>query len=104
MADAMKIRASLEGDIADVRVLIGHPMETGQRKDRKTGELVPIHYITHVVATLNGKTVLDADWSQAVSKNPYLAFKVNGAKAGDKIVVSWEDNRGAKNSIETTMQ
>jgi|SRR5688572_4661291 sulfur-oxidizing protein SoxZ len=103
MADAMKIRANLQGDVADVRVLISHPMETGQRKDRKTGELIPIHYITRVVATVNGKTVLDADWSQAVSKNPFVAFKVKGAKAGDKVIVSWEDNRGAKDSVETTI-
>jgi sulfur-oxidizing protein SoxZ len=47
--------------------------------------------------------VLDADWSQAVSKNPFLAFKVKGAKAGDKVTVTWEDNRGAKNSAETTV-
>jgi sulfur-oxidizing protein SoxZ len=103
MAEPMKIRANLQGDVAEVRVLISHPMETGQRKDRKTGELIPIHHITRVIATLNGQTVLDADWSQAVSKNPFIGFKVKGAKAGDKIAVTWEDNRGAKNSVETTV-
>jgi|ERR1043166_1797314 sulfur-oxidizing protein SoxZ len=102
MAEPMKIRATLQGDVVDVKVLMSHPMETGQRKDAK-GELVPVHFIRQVTATLNGKTVLDAQWSQAVSRNPFLGFKVKGAKVGDKIAVSWIDNTGDKSSIETTV-
>lgn len=97
MAEPMKIRAQAEGDIANVKVLMNHPMETGQRKDAKTGQVVPAHFIQTVTAQVNGKTVLDAQWSQAVSKNPFLGFKVKGAKAGDKVVVSWADNKGDKN-------
>jgi sulfur-oxidizing protein SoxZ len=102
MAEPMKIRARIEGDAADVKVLMSHPMETGQRKNEK-GELVPLHFIQSVVATLNGKTVLDAQWSQAVARNPFLGFRVKGAKAGDKITVSWTDNTGDKGSVETTV-
>ena len=102
MAQPMKIRATMQGDSADVKVLISHPMETGQRKNEK-GELVPLHYITQVTATHNGKTVLNAHWSQAVSRNPFLGFKVKGAKPGDKVTVSWVDNKGDKSSIETTI-
>src|SRR5690606_22416455 len=102
MAQPMKIRAAMQGDSADVKVLISHPMETGQRKNEK-GELVPLHFITHVTATHNGKTVLSAQWSQAVSRNPFLGFKVKGAKPGDKVTVSWVDNKGDKSSIETTI-
>ena len=102
MAQPMKIRATMQGDSADVKVLISHPMETGQRKNEK-GELVPLHFITHVTATHNGKTVLSAQWSQAVSRNPFLGFKVKGAKPGDKVTVSWVDNKGDKSSIETTI-
>ena len=98
----MKIRAAMQGDSADVKVLISHPMETGQRKNEK-GELVPQHFITEVTATLNGKPVMSAQWSQAVSRNPFLGFKVKGAKAGDKVGVSWVDNKGEKSSIETTV-
>ena len=83
MAEPMKIRAKMEGDVADVKVLMSHPMETGQRKNEK-GELVPVHFIQSVIATHNGKTVLDAQWSQAVARNPFLGFRVKGAKAGDK--------------------
>ncbi|PZP62956.1 MAG: thiosulfate oxidation carrier complex protein SoxZ [Azospira oryzae] len=103
MAEAMKIRATMQGDVADIKVLMNHPMETGQRKDAKTGQPIPAHFITNVTATLNGKPVLEAQWSQAVSKNPFLGFRVKGAKAGDKVKVSWVDNKGGSNSIETTV-
>ena len=99
----MKIRAKMEGaDVADVKVLMQHPMETGQRKDDK-GNLVPVHFITNVTAMHNGKVVMEAEWSQAVARNPFLGFKVKGAKAGDKISISWTDNKGEKSSVETTI-
>jgi sulfur-oxidizing protein SoxZ len=102
MAEPMKIRAKMEGDAADVKVLMSHPMETGQRKNEK-GELVPLHFIQSVVATHNGKTVLDAQWSQAIARNPFLGFRVKGAKPGDKITISWVDTAGEKSSIDTTV-
>ena len=102
MAEPMKIRATLQGDVADVRILMMHPMETGQRKDSK-GQLVPQHFIKNVVVTHNGKVVLDAQWSQAVSRNPFLGLRVKGAKVGDKIGVTWTDNKGDKRSDEATV-
>jgi sulfur-oxidizing protein SoxZ len=99
----MKIRATLSGDVADVKVLMFHPMETGLRKDPATGELIPLHFIQRVLATHNGRTVLDAQWSQAVSKNPFLHFRVKGAGVGDRITVAWEDNKGEKASIDATL-
>jgi sulfur-oxidizing protein SoxZ len=103
MAEPMKIRATMEGDAANIKVLMNHVMETGQRKDAKTGQLIPAHFIQTVHADVNGKTVLEAQWSQAVSKNPFLGFKVKGAKAGDKVLVSWADNKGEKNSAEAVV-
>lgn len=103
MAEPMKIRAQMAGDVADVKVLMNHPMETGQRKDAKTGQLIPAHFIQSVSATVNGKPVLEAQWSVAISKNPFLGFKVKGAKAGDKVTVNWTDNKGDKNSAEATV-
>jgi len=102
MAEPMKIRATLQGDVADVRVLMLHPMETGQRRDAK-GELVPLHFIQSVVVTHNGKTVLDAQWSQAVSRNPFLGLRVKGAKAGDRISVTWVDNQSDKRTDEAVV-
>ena len=65
----MKMRAALQGDVAEVKVLMSHPMEPGTRKDAKTDKLIPAHFINHVVVTLNGKPVIDAQWGGAVSKN-----------------------------------
>ena len=103
MAEPMKIRATMEGDSANIKVLMNHAMETGQRKDAKTGQVIPAHFIQTVTAQMNGKTVLEAQWSQAVSKNPFLGFKVKGAKAGDKVNVSWVDNKGDKNSADASV-
>jgi sulfur-oxidizing protein SoxZ len=92
----MKMRAALQGDVADVKVLMSHPMEPGTRKDAKTDKLIPAHFINHVEVTLNGKPVIDAQWGGAVSKNPFLGFKVKGVKAGDKIGVNAVDNQSNK--------
>jgi sulfur-oxidizing protein SoxZ len=102
MSEPMKIRAALQGDTADVRVLMLHPMETGQRRDGK-GEIVPLHFIQSVLVTHNGRAVLDAQWSQAVSRNPFLGVRIKGAKAGDKISVTWTDNKGDKRTDEVTV-
>jgi len=102
MASPMRIRAKVEGDVADVRVLMSHEMETGQRKG-SDGQLVPAWFIQDVTAALNGKTVMTAQWGPAVSKNPYLQFKVKGAKAGDKITVTWKDNKGESRTDEAAI-
>ena len=101
MAQPIRMRVKLEGDLADVRVLIEHPMETGLRKDPVTGELVPMHFIQTMTATLNGKPVLEAQWSRAIARNPYVQFRIKGAKAGDQIGIAWIDNLGESNSAAT---
>lgn len=103
MAEPMKIRAQLSGDLVEIKILIGHIMETGQRKDPRTGQMVPAHFIQHVTVGLNGKTVMTAQWGAAIAKNPFLGLKVKGAKNGDKVTVNWEDNQGEKNSAEATI-
>jgi sulfur-oxidizing protein SoxZ len=102
MADPMRIRAQLAGDKATVRVLMAHEMESGQRRDA-AGNLVPAWYINEVTATLNGKVVLTAEWGPSVSKNPFLQFNVKGAKAGDKIGISWKDTKGDTRSDEASV-
>ncbi|MGF2075768.1 thiosulfate oxidation carrier complex protein SoxZ, partial [Enterococcus casseliflavus] len=77
----------------EVKVLMAHEMETGQRKDSK-GATIPAWFIQSVTATHNGKTVLDAQWGPAVSKNPFLSFRFSGGKPGEKIAVTWTDNKG----------
>ena len=102
MPDPMKIRANVVGDSTEVRVLMSHEMETGQRKD-SAGKAVPAWFIQEVRATLNGKPVFNALWGTAIAKNPFVQFTVKGAKAGDTIVVDWVDNRGDKRSDEATV-
>ena len=102
MADPMKIRAQMKGDAAVVRVLMSHPMETGQRKGGD-GKLIPAHHIKNVTVALNGKTVVTGQIGGAVSRNPVFGFLVKGAKAGDKVTVNWTDNKGDKRSDETTV-
>ena len=99
MANTIKMRARLEGDLTEVKVLIGHPMETGRRKNA-LDETVPAHFIQLLTATLNGKTVLEAQWGTGISKNPYLTFHLRGAKAGDTVAVVWHDNMGQSGSGE----
>jgi sulfur-oxidizing protein SoxZ len=102
MADPMRIRAQAAGDKTTVRVLMSHEMESGQRKDA-AGKLVPAWFIQEVEAKHNGKSVMTAEWGPAVSKNPFLQFTVKGAKAGDKIAVTWKDNKGDTRSDEATV-
>lgn len=102
MADPMRIRAQASGDKTTVRVLMAHEMESGMRKDA-AGATVPAWFIQEVTASHNGKQVLSAEWGPAVSKNPFMQFAVKGAKAGDKITVTWKDNKGATRTDEATV-
>ena len=104
MASNIKIKAKLSGDIAEVKSLMIHPMETGARKDPDTGELVPRHHITQLTFTNNGEPVMVANFSTAVSKNPYFSYKFRGAKAGDTLKVSWVDNLGGTDELETVLK
>ena len=102
MADPMRIRAQVAGDKVTVRVLMNHEMETGLRKDA-AGKAIPAWYIQEVSAQLNGKSVMTAEWGPSVSKNPFLQFTVKGAKAGDKVAVTWKDNKGETRTDEATV-
>ena len=102
MADPMRIRAQASGDKAVVRVIMSHEMETGQRKDA-AGKTIPAWHITDVTASLNGKQVLAAEWGPSVSKNPFLQFTIKGAKAGDKVAITWKDTKGDTRTDEVTV-
>ena len=102
MADPMRIRVAERDGVVNVRILMSHEMETGQRKD-SSGNLVPAHFIRSVVATHQGRTVLSAQWGTAVAKNPFLEFSFKGGRKGEKIAVTWEDNKGEKRTDEATI-
>jgi len=98
----MKMRATAQGGVTEIRVLMAHPMETGQRKG-PDGKLVPAHFIQNVTVRMNGKTVVEGQISQAVSRNPVFSFRVKGGAKGDKVEVSWIDNKGESNKIESAV-
>ena len=102
MADPMKIRAAVAGDATEVKVLMNHEMETGQRKDAQ-GQTIPAWFIQNVVVTWNGKTVLSAQWGPAVAKNPFLSFKFKGGAKGEKISITWVDTRGDTRTDEAVI-
>ena len=102
MAEPMKIRAVAKDGVADVRVLIAHDMESGQRRDG-TGQPIPAWHVTELTMALNSRPVMKAYWGPAVSKNPLVQFKVKGAKPGDRITVTWIDNRGDKRTDEAVV-
>ena len=102
MADPMKIRAQIKGDVVEIKVLMGHAMETGQRKDA-AGVVVPAHFIQNMKVEVAGKLVIDGQIGTSVSRNPVFGFKVKGPKAGDKVVVSWVDSKGDKRTDETAI-
>jgi len=99
----IRIRAKMKGDVAEVKALMSHPMETGLRKNKKTGKKIPAHFIKEVVCEHKGNKVIVASWGVAVSKNPYLSFKFKGAAKGDAIKVSWEDNKGESATADATI-
>ena len=98
----IKIRLKEKDGLVWLRALIKHPMETGLRKDKKTGNEVPEHYIDEIVIESNGEAVFAADWSPAVSKNPYLFVKFAGS-TGDRVRLTWKDNLGNSDFIEKTV-
>jgi len=93
MAGRIRVRASLNGDMCEVKALMRHPMETGMRKDPQ-GNQIPAHFITEVVAKVGDRVVMQAHWGAAVSQNPFLGFEFSGAKAGDEVAISYIDNKG----------
>jgi len=101
MSDPMRVRATEKDGIVDVKILMKHDMESGQRKDA-SGKLIPAWFINMLNVKANGKDVFNAQFGPAVSKDPFLNFKYKGAK-GDKLVVNWVDTKGDKRTDEATV-
>lgn len=98
----MRIRAFEQGGFTEVKVLMQHEMETGLRKDG-AGNLVPAHFIQQLSVRHKEREVLSAQFGPSISKNPFLGFRFKGGAPGDRITVSWVDNRGDKRSDEVSI-
>ena len=101
MSDPMRIRATEKDGIVDVKILMKHDMESGQRKDA-SGKLIPAWFINMLNLKAQGKDVFNAEFGPGVSKDPFLNFKYKGSK-GDKLVVNWIDTKGDKRTDEATV-
>jgi sulfur-oxidizing protein SoxZ len=103
VAGSIKIRAyDIDGQVT-VKSVINHPMETGQRKIKKTGKKVPPHFIKEVIVSRNRKIIMEAFWGKSISRNPFLSFQIPGRK-GDTITISWLDNRGNSDSASAKVR
>jgi len=104
MASTIRLKTKTRDSITTVRAILRHPMETGFRVDSETDELVDAHFINQVSVKHNNSLILSCDWSRAVSRNPYLSFKFKGANIGDKLELTWIDNKNNSDSIETLIE
>jgi len=82
-----------KGDIFEIKTLISHKMESGQRKNKKTGKIIPRKIINKFECRYNGDVVFSADWYPAVSANPYMSFFTVATESGE-IAFSWTDDDG----------
>lgn len=87
------------GEAITIKTLISHPMESGQRKDSKTGKVIPRKIINKFVAKYNGTDVFWMDMEPAVAANPYVEFAVKLTESGT-MRFEWTDDDGSVYDIE----
>lgn len=100
----MKVKAKVKNNITSVRVLAKHPMETGRRVNKETGEKIPAKYIQELTCEYNGNIVFQAQFGTSVSQNPYLAFSFEGGKKGDTLQLRWNDNTGDIEKVDAKIK
>ena len=100
----MKVKAKLKAGITRVRLLAKHPMETGRRINKESGEKIPAKYIQELTCERNGKVVFLAQLGSSVSQNPYLSFSFKGGEKGDALNLRWNDNTGDSELTEAVIK
>lgn len=88
-------KSASKGQVIKIQMVITHPMETGLRKDPKTGQVIPAHYITKVAFLFNGKKLSTLHTGPGVSANPYFAINMKATESGT-LTIKYEDNKGGK--------
>lgn len=99
----MRIKAKLKGDVATIKVLIKHPMESGRRKD-EAGNVIPANYVQTVTAHVAGTQVFELNSGAGVSKNPFIQMILTGRAVGDVIDLKWSDLSGATEEEKVTLK
>jgi len=92
-------KSAAAGEVITIKTLISHKMESGQRKDKKTGELIPRKIINKFSCEFNGEPVFSADVAPAVSANPYFQFNAKVDKSGT-FKFTWVDDDGTIKEAE----
>jgi|GEM_PF-70130 sulfur-oxidizing protein SoxY len=107
-ASSMKMRARLLVDsalgqqVAELKIIILHPMRTGRSKN-DDGRVLPAHFMQLMQVVLNGQVIVDAQTGTGISRNPYFTFYIKEAKVGDVIAVNWQDNLGYEGHGQVTV-
>lgn len=100
----IRVRTRLVNNITTVKALISHPMETGLRKDKKTGELLPAHYIQEITCRHNGELKMSLELGISISRDPFLQFELEGGAVGDMLELAWKDNKGESDSVSISIK
>lgn len=80
------------GEVIEIRALINHVMETGNRKDPE-GNVIPRNIIKSLTVTFGSITILKAEFGPGISSNPFVAFHMRVPGPGE-LVFTWEDDAG----------
>ncbi len=90
------------GEVIEIKALISHPMHTGLRKDKKTGEKIPRKIINTFKVEFDGEAIFEANFEPAVAANPYIAFPFKALKSGEFKFV-WVEDGGAEYTASKPM-
>jgi sulfur-oxidizing protein SoxZ len=102
MAEKPRLKLPSEakkGDVIQIKTLIPHIMESGQRKD-KEGKVIPRKIINTFVCEFNGKPVFTANLEPAIAANPYIQFSAKVDESGT-FKFSWKDDDGTVTTAES---
>lgn len=96
-------KSAKQGEIITIKTLISHVMETGLRKDKKTGELIPRQIINKFTAKFDGAEVFSVNLDAAISANPYFQFTMKAEKSGEFEFI-WQDDNGKTYSKKSPLK
>ncbi len=91
------------GEIVEIKSMISHKMETGLRKNKKTGKIIPRKIINNLTVTFDGKDLFSTTFYPSVSANPYVAFNFKVPGSGD-MVFTWTEDGGKKITAKKTVK
>ncbi|MFK8069184.1 MAG: thiosulfate oxidation carrier complex protein SoxZ [Gammaproteobacteria bacterium] len=101
---SIKIRTRTENGLTTVGVIIRHSMETGRRQDPQTKRILPIHHIREVSCKVNDELVMSAYVGTGISTNPFFSFHIEDTRPGDVLALTWLDNLGNSDTINTAIK